>query len=259
MPVFDRLRCPGRLTSALLAVVLPVALAGTAAAQPPPPPPPPAPPPPAVYTPELAIPPPAPPAAAEGATDHDLIVGRWGVEARQVAVVQRSLGNDPTCETNCPINLNAFSLRQWRTTRYAWHAGLVFGLGGGSRNDGGTIKSWDTYVGIGPTIGASFLLTNWKHLAVSLSPQLDLVYFAPSGSGAKTLLVDIRGLVEGELHLGFIGLPELSVGTASGLVIDYTHVSSAPSGGLASRWDLGFAGPQSLWGLVTNVYLRFYF
>ena len=46
-------------------------------------------------------------------------------------------------------------------------------MGGGSRHENGSNKSWDTYFGIGPTVGASFLLTNWQHLAVSLSPQLE--------------------------------------------------------------------------------------
>jgi hypothetical protein len=37
-----------------------------------------------------------------------------------------------------------------------------------------------------------------------------------------------------------------------------TSAANSP-GGLATQWDIGFSGPQSLWGLVTNVYLRFYF
>jgi hypothetical protein len=234
---------------------------------PPPPPPPPAPPP-TVYmpTPAESVPPPAAappmaPAGEPGATDHDLVVGRWGIEARQVAVFQRSPGNDPSCGADCPLRLNAFSVRRWHTPVYAWSAGLVLGLGGGSRTEAGMTKTWDTYFGIGPTVGASFLLTSWKHLAVSLSPQLDFIFFLPRGSGAKTFMVNARGLFEGELHMGFIGLPELSVGMASGLVIGFRGVSNAAQnpGGLATQWDIGFSGPQSLWGLVTNMYLRFYF
>jgi len=206
---------------------------------------------------------PAAPAAGEiGATDHDVVVGRWGVEARQVGVFQRTPGNDPSCTTaDCPLRLNAFSVRRWHTPTYAWSAGLVLGFGGGSRNDMGVTRTWDTYFGVGPTVGASFLLTSWKHLAVSLSPQLDFVFFLPRGSGSKTFLINARGLFEGELHMGFIGLPELSIGVASGLVIGFrgvTHPALNP-GGLATQWDIGFSGPQSLWGLVTNMYLRFYF
>jgi hypothetical protein len=238
---------------------------------PPPPPPPAAPPAPATtyYAPAAPVAQPAPPPPAVvvapegGPTDHDLVVGRWGIEAKQVGVFQRSPGNDPACDggTDCPLRLNAFSLRRWHSPTYAWNAGLVLGIGGGSRSQMGMTRSWDTYFGFGPTVGASFLLTSWKHLAVSASPQLDFVFFMPRGSGSKTFLINARGLVEGELHLGFIGLPELSVGTASGLVVGFRGVTkpTANPGGLATQWDIGFSGPQSLWGLVTNVYLRFYF
>jgi hypothetical protein len=235
---------------------------------------PPPPPPPTVYAPVPPQPQAAPPAVAPAApamvpapegspTDHDLVVGRWGLEARQFGVFQRSPGNDPACDgaTDCPLRLNAFSVRRWHTPTYAWNAGLVLGIGGGSRSQMGMTRSWDTYLGFGPTVGASFLLTSWKHLAVSLSPQLDFVFFMPRGSGAKTFVINARGLFEGELHMGFIGLPELSVGMASGLVVGFRGVTNAAAspGGLATQWDIGFSGPQSLWGLVTNVYLRFYF
>jgi hypothetical protein len=234
---------------------------------PPPPPPPPGAPPPTVYVPTEAQPGTTAPVAAPnggepGATDHDLVVGHWGIEARQVGIFQRSPGNDPSCApTDCPLRLNAFSIRRWHTPTYAWSAGLVLGLGGGSRYDMGSTKTWDTYFGIGPTVGASFLLTSWKHLAVSASPQLDFVFFMPRGSGSKSFVINARGLVEGELHMGFIGLPELSVGTAAGLVIGFRGVTNPAMnpGGLSTQWDIGFAGPQTLWGLVTNVYLRFYF
>jgi hypothetical protein len=123
------------------------------------------------------------------------------------------------------------------------------------------VQSWDTYVGLGPTVGASFLLADWKHLAVAFSPQLDAVFFIPSASGPKTFLLDLRGLVEGELHLGFIDLPQLSVGVSSGLVasLQTTSHSADTASKTASKWSIGFSGPQSLWGLVTNMYLRFYF
>src|SRR4051794_37024009 len=126
--------------------------AGAFGQTPPPPPPPPPAAPPTVYVPTQAEPgTPAPPAAAApgepGATDHDLVVGRWGLEARQVGIFQRSPGNDPSCPVggDCPLRFNAFSVRRWHTPTYAWSAGLVLGIGGGSRYDMGSTKSWDTY------------------------------------------------------------------------------------------------------------------
>jgi hypothetical protein len=233
---------------------------------PPPPAPPPAPPV------EVAPVPPAPPPSVAvvvsgpsdgGGTDHDGIVGRWGIEARTLGEFQRTPGNDLSCANDCPIRLNAISVRKWSTERYAWSAGLALGAGGGSRYEPTrmAVQSWDTYFGVGPTVGANFLLANWKHLAVSLSPQLDALIFIPKGTGPKSFLVNLRGLVEGELHLGMIGVPQISVGTSAGLLASLRTVSKSEmtSSGTASQWDIGFSGPQSLWGLVTNLYLRFYF
>jgi hypothetical protein len=219
--------------------------------------------PPPAELPAAGVPVAAPAMPAEvGPTDHVMVVGRFGLEARQLAVFQRTPGNDVSC-TDCPIRINALSLRRWHTPTYAWSAGLALGVGGGSRSELGVKKTWDTYLGIGPTVAASFLLTSWKHLTVSLSPQLDFVFFMPRGSGSKSFAVNARGRFEGELQLGFIGLPELAVGLASGLEIGYLGVTKPElpgnAGGLATRWDIGFSGPQTLWGLVTNMFLRFYF
>jgi hypothetical protein len=240
----------------------------------PPAPPAPAPVPPAP-PPVVEVVPPAPPAPPTAAvmvlpdrptgTDHEMVVGRWGIEARQLdrGVLLRSAGNDLECNDNCRIAINSIGVRRWRTSSYAWSAGLALGAGGGSRSnpDKMAVQSWDSYFGVGPTVGASFLLTDWKHLAVSFSPQVDAVFFIPSASGPKTFLLDLRGLIEGELHMGFIDLPQLSVGISSGLVasLQTTSHSDKTKSLTASRWDIGFSGPQSLWGLVTNMYLRFYF
>jgi hypothetical protein len=232
-----------------------------APALPPPPPAPPAPPaePPPPPMPETSSVP-AAVAMEAGPTDHDTVVGHWGIEARQVGVFQRTPGNDPSCGADCPLRLNAFSVRRWQNPHYAWSAGLILGFGSGSRYDAGVTKSWDTYLGVGPTVGASFLLANWRHLAVSFSPAIDVVYFLPRASGSKTVLLNLRAPLEAELHFGFLGVPQLSVGLTSGLVFGLRTVTQPQlnPGGLASQWDVGFSGPTSLSGLVTNLYLRFY-
>jgi hypothetical protein len=263
-----------RILSSLLVAVLLVAARSAAAqqpgeataaqpAEPLPPPPPPEP-----------LPPPGPgdvgpmvPSATStsSATDHDMVVRHWGIEARRLATVQRTPGQDPGCGTDCPLGLNALSLRRWSTTNYAWSAGLALAAGGGTSRQMGTgsTQSWDTYFGFGPTVGATFLLANWKHLAVGLSPQIDFVFFLPGGTRPKTLSLDVRGLAEGELHLGFIGLPQVSVGLSSGLAFNFTAITKTDTPPAATttanRWSLGFTGPTSFWGLVTNAFLRFYF
>ncbi len=203
-------------------------------------------------------------APAAAATDHDTVVGAWGVEARTVTSAQRTLGQELGCGDPCLVDLNALSLRRWSQANYAWTVGLALGLGGGSSRMAGETKSWDTYLGFGPTLGANFLLANWKHLAVSLAPQLDLLFFLPSGKGSKSFVVNLRGLVEGEVHLGMIGLPAASVSMSSGLELNFLYATkdnkpNPVANATALKWNLGVSGPRSLWDLVTRLQLRYYF
>jgi hypothetical protein len=204
----------------------------------------------------------APTMAGGMMTDHDQVVGRWGIEARQLAVLQRTPGQNKECNNDCPVALNAFGVRRWYSATRAFSAGLVLAMGGGSSKVDGKTATWDTYLGVGPTAGMSFLLGKWKHLAVSASPQLDLIFFMPARTRSKTFMANARGLVEGELHLGFMGLAPVSLGVTSGLALSFRSVSSADSvvnpGNTATEWSLGPTGPQSLWDLVTTMYIRFY-
>ena len=243
------------------------------------------PPPPTPVPPEAPAPVPAPPppydpgvpagpavaaghAAAEaGTSDHDSIIGRWGIEARRLGSFYRTQNQEPECPGACMADMNALSLRKWTAHDYAYSFGLALAAGGGATREMVTAdaQTWDTYFGIGPTLGASFLLASWKHLAVSWGPQLDAVFFIPSGKGSKQLLIGLRGIVEGELHLGMIGLPAASVALQTGLQASYLMATKDEKEGTpqrkltASRWTLGVTGPQSLWDLVTKMNLRYYF
>ena len=214
--------------------------------------------------------PPTPPSASEpapgaaGGTDHDSVVGAWGIEARNLASLQRTLGQELGCGDPCPVDLNAVSLRRWINQSYAWSLGLALGAGGGSSRMGADTKSWDTYFGFGPTLGANLLLANWKHLAVSLAPQVDLLFFLPSGKGSKSFIANLRGLIEGEVHLGMIGLPAASVSLSTGveaslLVATKDGKPNPVPNATAFKWSLGMTGPRSLWDLVTRFQLRYYF
>ncbi|MDX2021690.1 MAG: hypothetical protein SF187_15720 [Deltaproteobacteria bacterium] len=198
-----------------------------------------------------------------GPTDHQRVTGHWGIEARSVIPLEASKNNpDPRCPAiNCrDVKLMSIGIRRWHTERYAYAAGLTLGLGGGSTaGTGSGTGSWDTYFGIGPNVAAYWMLSQWKHVTVSATPQLGLLYFAPSGSGNKTLAINAAAKVEAEVQLGFMGLPNLSLGTDVGLGLNYTHIGKDDAGaGGYSYWTVGTTGPSSLWGLATNAFLRFY-
>ena len=204
--------------------------------------------------------PPAADAPAPAASDHDAVVGHWGIEARRIAAVPYPAGaaSPPGCTADpptggrrppCTVDMGAISVRHWQTRNLAWNLGLAFALGGG-RQAG---QALDTYYGVGPIGGLTLLLGNWRHLAIGARPEASFIYFKPSGgSSPSTKLIAFRAQLEGELHFGFVGVPALSVGITTGLVFQY---ESAPG---ASTWSVSVGEARSVWGAVSNLFIRYY-
>jgi len=197
-------------------------------------------------------------AATPTPTDHDLVVGHWGIQARRLAGTPYPLTLTPNgaCPTPnatptppCTIDMGAIAVRYWKTRNFAWNAGLALALGGGKLGSQGL----DTYYGLGPIVGLTMLLANWRHLAVSASPEASYVYFKPTGGSApSTQLISFRAELEGELHFGFIDVPALSIGLTAGLLFQY---ESAPG---ASTWSVSVTNARSVWGTLTNLFIRYY-
>jgi len=192
------------------------------------------------------------------ASDHDAVVGHVGIEARRFdpGPMPLSLRDGLGCPMGaagtaaCEVTMGAISARYWWTRNLALNLGAAFALGGG-RND---TRSLDTYLGVGPIVGASLLLGNWKHLSVSASPALALVWFKPavgSDSGSTTILA-LQAPLEAEVHLGFIGVPALSIGLLAGLAFQYESV------GGTRLWSVGVLGGDSVWGAISNLFVRYY-
>jgi hypothetical protein len=212
-----------------------------------------------------AAPPPGPPASpvapiptadeTPAPSDHDAVVGHVGIEVRSIdtAPFPLALRADTGCPaaqaTPCTVSLGALSLHYWYTRNLAFTGGLVLGVGGG--RDAG--QALDTYVGVGPVVGMSLLLGNWRHLAVSASPDASFVWFSPGHDGApSTTLVTVRGVLEGELHFGFVGFPALSVGLDAGLAFRWVD-----SGG-SRVWSLGIVGPGGVASVLSDLFVRYY-
>jgi hypothetical protein len=194
--------------------------------------------------------------AQPAASDHDAVVGRWGVEARRVAAPRYPLALRPgrgcpmaNGTTPCTLEMGALGVRYWRSRNLALNAGLALAVGGGREGN----RALDTYVGGGPLLGLTLLLGNWKHLAVGATPELSVMIFKPGGSTTeRTTLIDLRASLEGELHFGFVGVPALSIGVTSGLVFHYEKTPAV------RVWSIGFGGASSVWGALTNLFIRYY-
>ena len=191
-------------------------------------------------------------------SDHDAVVGHIGIEARRFdpGPMPLALRDGLGCPMGaagtaaCEVTMGAVAVRYWWTRNLALNAGAAIGAGGG-RNDS---RSLDTYLGIGPIVGMSLLLGNWKHLSVAASPELALVWFKPSvgsDSGSTTILA-LQAAVEAEIHLGFVGVPALSIGLLAGLGFQYESVAGT------RLWSVGVLGGDSVWGALSNLFVRYY-
>ncbi len=188
-------------------------------------------------------------------SDHDAVVGHYGIQARRLdpgplpLALRPGLGCATDMSTPCTVTLGAIGARYWMTRNLAWNGYLAFGTGGGSSGTQGL----DTYLGVGPIVGLTLLLGNWRHLAIGASPELAVVWFRPGGSGSGTTkLVDMRAALEAELHFGFVGIPALSIGLVAGAELQY---ESTPA---AHLWSVGMIGAGSVWDTLTDLFIRYY-
>jgi hypothetical protein len=192
------------------------------------------------------------------ASDHDAVVGHVGIEARRFdpgplpLTLQPGVGCPATGAGTaaCEVTMGALAARTWWTRNLALNAGLVFGAGGGRD----ATDSRDTYFGVGPIVGLSLLLGNWRHLAVSASPELAYVWFRPGGTGggANMNMLALRAALEAEVHFGFVGVPALSIGLLAGMGLQYQGA------GDTRAWSVGVLGGDSVWGALSNVFVRYY-
>jgi hypothetical protein len=190
-----------------------------------------------------------------GPSDHDAVVGHVGVAARRLdpgplpLALRPGQGCAAGMTSACTVTLGAVGARYWMNRNLALNGYLVLGTGGGSVG----AADLDTYLGVGPILGMTLLLANWKHLAIGASPELAVVWFRPAGGNTdSTTLFQLRAAIEGELHFGFIGVPALSIGLQAGAQVLYEH---APAGHL---WSVGVIGSGSIWDALSTIYVRYY-
>jgi len=194
--------------------------------------------------------------AAPPASDHDAVVGHVGVSARRLdtgpvpLALRPGLGCAADAGVPCTVTVGALGARYWTSRNLALNGGLALAAGGGSSGS----AALDTYLGVGPIVGFSLLLANWRHLAVLASPELGLLWFRPAGGGSSssTVVFDLQAALEAELHFGFVGVPALSIGLLAGAAVQY---EAAPG---VHVWTVGVIGGGSVWNALTSLSLRYY-
>ena len=163
--------------------------------------------------------------ATPAASDHDAVVGHFGIEARRfdpgpLPLTLRAGLGCPLGADLRPVSMGVLSVRYWWTRNLAWNAGLAFAAGGGRDRDGGA---------------RHLLRLRADRRAVDAARQLaapgdrrPAPSWRSSGSGRARRTragarrwSSLRGALEAELHFGFVGVPALSIGLLAGMRFQY--------------------------------------
>ena len=207
-------------------------------------------------------------------------MGWMGVS--QIPLGQGTQGGTPTVVTvtpSAPVILNAPSLgiRWWFNQTLGIDVGLGFAYSGGSStlNTGTTSTSTSKQGQFGMLIhgGVPLSLATGKHISLQITPELNLGFThasqAPMGTATglpdaslSGVRFDLGARIGGEVHFGFIGVPELSLEGSIGAFFSYQ--TSGISAGAASFSDssigLTTASFNNPWDFFTSVVrARYYF
>jgi hypothetical protein len=233
-------------------------------------------------------PPPPPPVKDDDKSDHDRMVGHLGVGWMGVSTIPLGMGtvggtaNAVTVTPGNPasIDLSAPSLgiRWWFNPTLGIDVGLGFAYSGGSTTaaTGTTSTSTSKLGAFGMLIhgGVPIALAQGKHISLQITPETNIGFthasVAPQGAAATGLpnatlsgvRFDLGARIGGEVHFGFIGIPELSLEGSIGAF--FTYQSTGISAGAASYNDnsvgLTTASFNSPWDFFTSVVrARYYF
>jgi hypothetical protein len=180
---------------------------------------------------------PAPPIIAreEAGTDHDAVIGRFGLtyfDITNLPIANPLIGGGapPAAPTSSNVAAPVVGMRYWFNRRWGLDAGVGLGLAGGSTES--VIGGTDTTVNKTSTTGVAFhvgvpiALAYGKHYTFLVIPNTTLgfttaSYTAPvAGASEQDLsgfLFDIGARAGAEIYFGFIGLPQLALQATIGL------------------------------------------
>ncbi len=198
---------------------------------------------------------PAPPrtvaAVEEAPTDHQGVVGHWGVTYFDItdlpiAAIPTFTGTTVTGLSQNNVPAPVVGVRYWLNRRIGIDGGLGLGMTDGSDETvaGGT----DTTTNKTSTTGVAFhaglpVALGWgKHYTFLVVPNTTLGFttasYTPPGStnniSLSGFLWDIGARIGAEIHFGFIGIPQLALQASVGLSFRRTVYKASIGGNSAS-------------------------
>jgi hypothetical protein len=203
----------------------------------------------------------ATPDAPPGATDHDGVVGHFGVGymGRRGMLVDQ---NAPAVDA--PI----IGGRYWLDPMLGIDVGLGFLFSGGSSTTAGVSTDTQGYSIFMLHGGVPLALAGSKHFSFQIVPELNFGYGSSKRGGVgddlSAVHFDIGARAGTEIQFGFIGIPELSLQAGIGLALNFDHIKDSPPMGAnpttISQTSFGTSVGDNPWNIFTgNIAALYYF
>lgn len=210
----------------------------------------------------------AKPAEEEGISDHEKVVGHIGVGYLGVTDLPIAAGAGGV-PTRASVSAPVVGVRYWLAEKIGLDLGLGFGLSSGSTEvvAGATTTSVDLGSRFGMAIhgGVPIVFAHQKHFKFLLVPELNVGFtnssLEPNPATKVTLSgfrLDVGARIGGEIHFGFIGVPQLALQATVGAFVKReawkgeTEVNGVTSSGSAGTTALGTSVQSDPWALFTN-------
>ncbi len=238
-----------------------------------------------------APPPPATPAAAhvEEVSDHEAMVHHFAVGylgASQIPIAFANAGGGGALTiTQGDVTAPFIGVRYWISNLLGIDVGLGFAYAGGSSTTVATPPGQPaatttidkpSVTGFGVHAGVPLALAYSKHFTFEVIPEVNFGYatstvkqVVPAGQPAQPdinlngVRFDIGARIGGEVHFGFMGVPQLSLQATIGLGFLYTGVKGSLSDGTASQSittpAFGTSLQDSPWAIFRNNVAALYY
>lgn len=217
--------------------------------------------------------------------DHERVVGHIGVSWFGVSQIPLGIGqpsgdgNNPSINlgTATTVNAPALGIRYWLSNTVGIDAGIGIGYSGGSVSDanGTTTVKIDKLGAFGMLLhaGLPISLATGRHISLQLTPETNFGFAKatvssplpnnpPPNASLSGYRFDLGARIGGEVHFGFIGIPELALEGSIGMFFTYqsTGVTVGPASHTDSSIALTTASFNNPWDFFSSVVrARYYF
>ena len=205
--------------------------------------------------------------ASAGESDHDQVIGRFGVGYMGAHLVP--LADNP--DQLAPV----IGLRYWLDQGMGLDVGLgVLNKGGSTKNDpGNTVEDAAIIAGI-VHAGVPLALAGGKHFSFQIVPEANVGFASqtqkdpPPGSGEDKrtgFMLQVGARAGGELQFGFIGVPQLALQAGVGLYYTNTSTKSEYTAQGASQttertdFEIGTTLAGQPWDIFTSSIAALYY